>query len=58
MFRLALYEADEGSGEYVVILSEGVDPKENLLPGFHLDQIIDIDGDATEFPTDILLIAK
>jgi hypothetical protein len=58
MFKLALYEADEGSEEYVVILSEGENPKEQIRTGFHLDQIVDIDGDATEFPTDRILKAR
>jgi hypothetical protein len=58
MFRLALYEANEGNEEYVVILSEGQEPNDYLRHGFYFDQILDIDGDATEFPTDRELITK
>lgn len=57
MYRLVLYEQIEGEGEYVVILSEGEDPKVFNKFGFKVDEIIDIDGDATHFPADRILVA-
>jgi hypothetical protein len=58
MFRLALYEANQGSEEYVVILSEDENPDDHLRDGFRLDHVLYIDGDATEFPTDRILHAN
>lgn len=58
MFRLAHYQSIEGEGEYVVILSEGETEDDYLNSGYKVDEVIDIDGDATSFPTDRILVAK
>lgn len=58
MFRLALYSEDEGSGETVAILDSNTDPDDYCPIGFSLTEIVDIDGDATHFPTDRNLWAR
>ena len=57
MWKLVHFTADEGSSEYVAILDEGEDPNEYCPDGFSVEEILDIDGDATTFPTSRLLKA-
>jgi hypothetical protein len=57
MYKLYLFEQHEGSEERVAILDADEDPEEYLPHGFYIAKVLDIDGDATEFPTDRLLVA-
>jgi hypothetical protein len=58
MYRLIHYHAIKGAGEYVVILSEGENEDDYCLNGYMEDADLEIDGDATGFPTETILVAK
>ena len=50
----------DGLGEEYVVISEGSTNEvvgEYVEPGFYLDKVLDIDGDATSFPCDRILTA-
>jgi len=51
-YQLAHYSGD--GGEYVVIISPGLDPGEFCRSGYELVNLMDV-GDAGDFPTDVVL---
>ena len=57
MFKLFLFRQTEGPGEYVAILDADEDAKEYCPAGYSVIKILDIDDDATDFPTNRLLVS-
>lgn len=51
-YRIALFSSDNGENEFAVILSPEQDPKEFLDDGVTMDDIQELDGDFTSWPTD------
>lgn len=55
MDRLALFINKATGEEFVVIVSEGEKMDDYAQDGYELHKVLDIDGDATEFPCDRVL---
>lgn len=51
-YRLVHYMIEQGSGEYVVILSPGESIKEYREHGYSVAQVVSIEGDCTSMPCD------
>ena len=52
MYTLVHYVNERTQDEYVVIVIPGSDPHDFVEDGFSISNTVNIDGDASEFPTD------